>query len=104
MDRNGEFQLEFNLSNIKTVFEHKFKINQSIFNNHSKLGKMETSYFSFDQYDWSLSLYPSGRSDSQLGTTEGNPLTPGGGSSMTIYLNRHTGLDRICRVRFNLRI
>ena len=23
---------------------------------------------------------------------------------MTIYLNRHTGLDRNCRVKFNLRI
>ena len=66
MDRNGEFQLEFNLSNIRSIFEHKFKINQSIFNN-IKLGKLETSYFSFDQYDWSLSVYPSGRADSQLG-------------------------------------
>ena len=24
--------------------------------------------------------------------------------SMTIYLNRHTGLDRTCRVRFNIRV
>jgi hypothetical protein len=23
---------------------------------------------------------------------------------MTVYLNRHTGLDRTCRVRFNIRI
>ena len=68
MDRNGEFQLEVHLSNIRSVFEHKFRINQSIFNNLSKLGKLETSYFSFDQYDWNLSIYPSGRSDSQLGT------------------------------------
>ena len=67
MDRNGEFQLEFNLSNIKSIFEQKFKINQSIFNNMSKLGKLETSYFSYDQYDWSLSVYPAGRAESQLG-------------------------------------
>ena len=37
MDRNGEFQLEFYLSNIKSVFEQKFKIGQSIFNNMSKV-------------------------------------------------------------------
>ena len=67
MDRNGEFQLEFNLSNIKSIFEEKFKINQSIFNNVAKLGKLETSYFSFDQYDWSLSVYPTGKAESQLG-------------------------------------
>lgn len=24
--------------------------------------------------------------------------------SMTVYLNRHTGLDRTCRIRFNIRI
>ena len=105
MDRNGEFQLEVHLSNIRSVYEHKFRINQSIFNNLSKLGKLETTYFSYDQYDWSLSVYPSGRSESQLGIMEGAPpLTPGGATSMTVYLNRHTGLDRQCRIRFNLRV
>ena len=70
MDRNGEFQLEVHLSNIRSVYEHKFRINQSIFNNLSKLGKLETTYFSYDQYDWSLSVYPSGRSESQLGNQD----------------------------------
>ena len=69
MDRNGEFQLEFCLSNIHSTYEHKFRINQSIFAaNSSKMTKLETSYFSFGIYDWSLSIYPSGRSDSQLGS------------------------------------
>lgn len=67
MDRNGEFQLELTLSAIKSVFEHKFRINQSIFANSAKLGKFETSYFSYGSYDWSLSLYPTGRADSQIG-------------------------------------
>ena len=68
MDRNGEFQLEFTLSNIHSTFEHKFRINQSIFAaNSSKMTKLETSYFSFGIYDWSMSVYPTGRSDSQLG-------------------------------------
>ena len=67
MDRNGEFQLEFTLANIRSVYEHKFRVNQSIFNNAPKFGKMETSYYSFGGYDWSLSIYPSGKSESQLG-------------------------------------
>ena len=67
MDRCGEFQLEFTLANIRSVFEHKFRVNQSIFNNAPKFGKMETSYYSFGGYDWSLSIYPSGKSESQLG-------------------------------------
>ena len=67
MDRNGEFQLEFNLSNIQSIYEYKFRINQSIFNNVPKFGKMETSYFSFAGYDWSMSVYPAGKTESQIG-------------------------------------
>ena len=75
MDRCGEFQLEFTLANIRSVFEHKFRVNQSIFNNAPKFGKMETSYYSFAGYDWSLSVYPSGKSESQLGNyISNNPI------------------------------
>ena len=38
------------------------------------------------------------------GTPEGRPLSPGGTTSMTVYLNRHTGFDRSCRIRFNMKI
>ena len=31
-------------------------------------------------------------------------MSPMGAPSMTIYLNRHTGFDRNCRVRFNMRV
>ena len=65
MDRDGEFQLEFMLSSIQSVFEHKFRI--KMFQNSARMGKLETSYFSFGLYDWSLSIYPTGRADSQLG-------------------------------------
>ena len=74
MDRCGEFQLEFTLANIRSVFEHKFRVNQSIFNNAPKFGRMETSYYSFAGYDWSLSVYPSGKSESQLGNYMSNPI------------------------------
>ena len=37
---------------------------------------------------------------------DGAPNTPGGTTSMstTVYLNRHTGLDRTCRIKFNMKI
>ena len=38
-----------------------------MFQNSMKMGKLETSYFSFGLYDWSLSIYATGRADSQLG-------------------------------------
>ena len=65
MDRDGEFQLEFMLSSIQSIFEHKFRI--KMFHNSMKMGKLETGYFAFGLYDWSLSIYPTGRADSQLG-------------------------------------
>ena len=36
-----------------------------------------------------------------LGTPDGGA---GGSMSMTIFLNRHTGFNRSCRVRFNIRV
>ena len=36
-----------------------------------------------------------------LGTPDGGS---GGAMSMTIFLNRHTGFNRSCRVRFNMRV
>ena len=65
LDRDGEFQLEFMLSSIQSVFEHKFRI--KMFQNSMKMGKLETGYFAYGLYDWSLSIYPTGRADSQLG-------------------------------------
>ena len=46
----------------------RFRVNQSIFMGGPKGSeKLETSYFNFGSYDWSLSVYSSGRSDSVLG-------------------------------------
>ena len=39
-----------------------------------------------------------------LGTPDGNAMMGSGSISMTIFLNRHTGFDRSCRVRFNMRV
>lgn len=69
-DRNGEFLVEVHISSIRSVFEHCFRVSQSFFSNASKLAKFETAYFSFGLYNWSLSLYPNGRADSQCGESK----------------------------------
>ncbi len=76
LDRNGEFQIELSLSRARSVFEHRFRVSQSIFGGGvssacSKMAKFETAYFSYGAHDWSLALYPTGRSDSQLGEAQG---------------------------------
>ena len=40
------------------------------------------------------------------GTSDGSPTPNSAAASpnMTVYLNRHTGLDRTCRVKFNMKI
>ena len=40
------------------------------------------------------------------GTSDGSttPNSAAASPNMTVYLNRHTGLDRTCRVKFNMKI
>ena len=38
------------------------------------------------------------------GTPDSSAMKQNGTISMTIFLNRHTGFDRNCRVRFNMRV
>ena len=54
------------LSRVRNT-RNRFRVNQSIFMGGPKAEKLETSYFNFGSYDWSLSVYSSGRSDSVLG-------------------------------------
>jgi len=64
-------KVEVSLSNAKTTFEHQFPSSalSADSSGHSS-GKLESPYFAFGAYDWSLSVYPAGglgRTDSQIG-------------------------------------
>lgn len=49
--------------------------------------KLETSYFTFGGFDWNLSIVPLGKEN-------------GGDGRMAVYINRLTGFDHACRVRY----
>ncbi|XP_067002536.2 uncharacterized protein [Anabrus simplex] len=120
-DTNGEFQLELTMGNVRTMYDTEFRVPQSIFgalhhhhrhhhhghhaNHHApaapaaasssagKSGahKFESSYFTFGGFDWNLAVYPHGTKD--MGSAE---------SRVSVYLNRLTGFDHQCRVRYNV--
>ncbi|KAE8743201.1 hypothetical protein FOCC_FOCC011181, partial [Frankliniella occidentalis] len=49
--------------------------------------KLETSYFTFGGYDWNLSIVPLSKDSGSEGR-------------MAVYINRLTGFDHACRVRY----
>lgn len=86
-DGNSEFLAELCMRNMKTTFEHWLPMNDL----HRAQGfpKYETSYFSFGNYDWSVSMFPNGDSAENAG----KPL---------IYLTRHTHFEHLCKLKYGL--
>ncbi|XP_050442490.1 uncharacterized protein LOC126846747 [Adelges cooleyi] len=121
-DANGEFQLELSIGNVRTLYDTEFRVPASltsrllhhhhqIQNHHNSAAsnalqhqygtasprgakcKLETTYFTFGGFDWNLALYPHGVKDASCTSTEGR---------VSVYLNRCTGFDHQCRVRYML--
>jgi len=115
-DQNGEFQLELTLGNIKTIYETHFRVPVSIFgtiapshyhhqpNHHSAnlkhhdqhkstQNKLESSYFTFGGFDWNVALFPMGSPD----CAEKDP-------KVSVLLNRLTGFDHQCRVKYSVNL
>lgn len=96
-DRNGEFQIELNISAIRTLFEVDLRMPAttpaSYLNSYKSTTvgrhshpKLETTYFSFGGFDWNVAVFPNGRD-----VTE---------ERLLVFLNRLTGFDHQCRVRY----
>ncbi|KAK2141779.1 hypothetical protein LSH36_1042g00007 [Paralvinella palmiformis] len=58
---------------------------------HQRLCRVETNYFSFGGFDWSLMLYPNGDSRDDAGQS-------------MVGLVRQTNFDHVCRVRYRLQL
>ncbi|GIX70953.1 uncharacterized protein CDAR_505051 [Caerostris darwini] len=90
-DENWEFLMELSLSNAMTVFEGLVKIPHVL---HSSSGqknrvKLETSYFTFGNFEWNVSILPNGdEADSS--------------TRPRVLLNRLTGFDHQCRVMYRV--
>lgn len=111
-DPNGEFQLELTIGNVRTIYETHFRVPHSIFGSissqyhpdhhgsHPKnldqvkaAQKLESSYFTFGGFDWNITVFPGG-------VTETND----GEHKVSVLLNRLTGFDHQCRVRYNVNL
>ncbi|XP_049816374.1 uncharacterized protein LOC126263327 [Schistocerca nitens] len=54
--------------------------------------KLESTYFTFGGFDWNLALYPHGAKE----------IGSGSENRVSVYLNRLTGFDHRCRVRYSV--
>lgn len=106
-DTNGEFQLELTLGNVRTIYETHFRLPHSFFGalgtqnqaeplpgpvkqlDQSKTAhKLESTYFAFGGFDWNIMIYYD------------NTPNPHEFDKVSFYLNRLTGFDHQCRIRY----
>ncbi|XP_023216783.1 uncharacterized protein LOC111619310 [Centruroides sculpturatus] len=90
-DENMEFLMELTIGNVMTVFETEIKIPHSALSPHSKTAKFETAFFVFGNFEWNVAIHPRGCHDD--GDTSGRAR---------ILLNRLTGFEHPCRVRYRI--
>ncbi|KAJ8302844.1 hypothetical protein KUTeg_019240 [Tegillarca granosa] len=89
MQENGEFLVELELRNIVTTLECYLSIPKEYHSKYAYGPKMESPYFTFGLFDWSISLYP----NACTAETEGN---------VAVQLHRHTSFDHMCDVRYQI--
>ena len=93
---NGEFLVELELRNMRTTFEQTIHLpreskDQLAHNYVTDYTKMESTYFTFGNMDWNVSLFPTGDNEE----TEGNPV---------VHLVRQTSFSHFCKVRYSVSV
>lgn len=92
--------MELQMSAIRTVFETDLRTPNAFISSHAtthkcpspRMGmgsnpvKTESQYFTFGGFDWNVAIYPFGKDASD--------------DRLFVYLNRLTGYDHHCRVRY----
>ena len=89
MQDSGEFLVELELRKINCTFESTVRLPKESNSRFSYDQRLESSYFSFGLFDWSVSLYPN----------QGNLEQE---ESVAMQLHRHTSFDHICNVRYSI--
>ena len=94
-DESGEFLLELSLSNILTIFEIDYNVQniQTLQRNF----KIETNYIQYGGFDWTLTLKPK---EDEINNEEFKNLNEQ--TSVNVFLNRLSGHDRQVRVKYRL--
>ncbi|XP_014670316.1 PREDICTED: uncharacterized protein LOC106811267 [Priapulus caudatus] len=86
-DGNSEYVIELTIGGALTTFTHRLRMPD--LTRATGFPKYETTYFSFGSYDWSVSMFPHGDSDDNVG----RPL---------VYLTRHTHFEHLCKLKYEL--
>ena len=89
MQDSGEFLVESELRKINCTFECTVRLPKESNSCFSYDQRLESSYFAFGLFDWSVSLYPN----------QGNLEQE---KSVAMQLHRHTSFDHICNVRYSI--
>ncbi|KAH3769960.1 hypothetical protein DPMN_171239 [Dreissena polymorpha] len=82
----GDYLIELEMRKVNCVFESYIRLPREMQSRYAYETKLESAYFSFGLFDWSISLIPS----------EGNMHQD---ENIIIQLHRHTSFDHLCNVR-----
>ncbi|KAK3592532.1 hypothetical protein CHS0354_039879 [Potamilus streckersoni] len=91
MQEMGDFLIELEVRNISSVFECILRLPKVSQSRYAVGAKLESTYFCFGMFDWSISLF----------ATEGTMEHEEGTS---FQLQRHTSFDHLCNVHYNIEI
>jgi hypothetical protein len=88
---SGDYLIELEMRKINCSFECYVRIPRETHSRYASDTKLESSYFSYGLFDWSISLYPNEGSVEQ-------------DENIAMQLHRHTSFDHICNVRYYVSI
>ncbi|KAK6178586.1 hypothetical protein SNE40_013341 [Patella caerulea] len=86
---SGDILVEVEMRNITCLYEYNMKIHKEGQSRHGYGDRLESTYFTFGLFDWSISLFP------DVTSTEAD-------GSVAIQLQRHTSFDHLCNVRYRV--
>lgn len=89
MQENGEFLIELELRSCLSTFQCYLRMAKDHQSRYSYGPRLESPYFSFGLFDWSVSLFP-------------NASTMEADGNVAIQLHRHTSFDHLCSVRYDV--
>ncbi|ESO95143.1 hypothetical protein LOTGIDRAFT_160907 [Lottia gigantea] len=86
---NGDILIELEMRKINCLYENHMKMIKEGQSRHGYGDRLETTYFSFGLFDWSISLFP------DVTSTEAD-------GSVAVQLQRHTSFDHMCNVKYRV--
>lgn len=88
---SGDYLIELEMRKINCTFECYIRLPRETHSRYAYDTRLESPYFSYGLFDWSVSLFPN----------EGNYKND---ETIALQLHRHTSFDHICNVRYYISI